>query len=200
MNYNFNIIIIMIKIDLNMKKAIIYFFLLIISFSGYTQNKQNKYYKPYRLSIGALTKLLNSDFYNFDYGAGTKAEIIYTLDQSAKFEASIEVGYIQSFSKESSDTKGNGQLGINLYYYFIDDTFSPFIGIGYDLEYFFDDPYYKKAWVVKPFIGLSNDKLSFFIKYGTLNNIIKGIKFNSLEIGLKYSFKERPCGCFSQSK
>ena len=196
MNYNFNIIIIMIKIDFNMKKAIIYFFLLIISFSGYTQNKQNKYYKPYRLSIGVLAKLNNEVLGDFDYGAGTKAEIIYTLDQSAKFEASIEVGYIQSFSKESSDIKnGNGQLGINLYYYFIDDTFSPFIGIGYDLEYFFDDPYYKKVFVLKPFIGLSNDKLSFFIKYGILNDIIK-----PLEIGLKYSFKERPCGCFSQSK
>ena len=193
MNYNFNIIIIMIKIDFNMKKAIIYFFLLSISFTSYTQNKQNKYYKPYRLSIGALTKfpLGNSHSYNFDYGVGTQAELIYTLDQSAKFEASIEVGYIQSFSKESSDIKnGNGQLGINLYYYFIDDTFSPFIGIGYDIESFI----YKKTYVVKPFIGVSNDKLSVFLKYGILND------FNSIEVGFKYSFKERPCGCFPQSK
>ena len=180
----------MIKIDFNMKKAIIYFFLLIISFSGYTQNKQNKYYKPYRLSIGVLAKLNNEVLGDFDYGAGTKAEIIYTLDQSAKFEASIEVGYIQSFSDESSYINKNGQFGINLYYYFIDDSFSPFIGIGYDIESFI----YKKTYVVKPFIGVSNDKLSVFLKYGILND------FNSIEVGFKYSFKERPCGCFPQSK
>ena len=192
MNYNFNIIIIMIKIDFNMKKAIIYFFLLSISFTSYTQNKQNKYYKPYRLSIGALTKfpLGNSNSYNFDYGVGTQAELIYTLDQSAKFEASIEVGYIQSFSDESSYINKNGQFGINLYYYFIDDSFSPFIGIGYDIESFI----YKKTYVVKPFIGVSNDKLSVFLKYVILND------FNSIEVGFKYSFKERPCGCFPQSK
>ena len=186
----------MIKIDFNMKKAIIYFFLLSISFTSYSQNKQNKYYKPYRLSIGALTKfpLGNSNSYNFDYGVGTQAELIYTLDQKAKFEASIEIGYIQSFSKESSDTNGNGQLGINLYYYLIDESFSPFIGIGYDLESFLDDSNYKKKFVLKPFIGVSNNKLSVFLKYGILND------FNSIEVGFKYSFKERPCGCFPQSK
>ena len=50
-------------------------------------------------------------------------------------------------------------------------------------------------YVLKPVIGISNEKLKAFARFGIGNNI-----GSSLEIGIGYSFKERPCGCFPQTR
>ena len=80
--------------------------------------------------------------------------------------------------------------GINIYYYFIDEAFSPFIGIGYGIENFDN----KNKYILKPTIGISYEKIKAFARYGIIN------EYNSIEIGISYSFKERPCGCFPTNK
>ena len=174
------------------KFTFIFFIVSIIPIITFSQNRQNKYYNPFRFSVSGIGKLPigENNSYNFDYATGLSAELIYTIDSKAKFEASIEAGYFQSFAKGSAWTNRNGQFGLNIYYYFFDDPFSPFIGMGYDMESFI----YEKKYNIKPFIGVSNNNLIVLLKYGVLDN------FNTVEIGIKYSFKERPCGCFPHSK
>ena len=179
-------------LSLTNKFVFIFFLLILLPLISLSQNRQNKYYNPFRLSISGVGKFptKETNLYNFSYGTGISTELIYTIDNNAQFEASIEAGYFQSFSKGSSYINRNGQFGINIYYYLYDDFFSPFIGLGYDLESFI----YKKKYITKPFIGLSTNNFSFILKYGVSK------KFNSLEIGIKYFFKERPCGCFPHNK
>ena len=82
-------------------------------------------------------------------------------------------------------------VSLNAFYYFFDETFSPFIGIGYGFENFDNS----NKYIIKPFVGISNEKLKAFARFG----IGKGVG-SSLEIGIGYSFKERPCGVFSPIK
>ena len=164
-----------------------------------SQNKQNKYYNPFRISVSALTKFVMepkddlADKYLFDQGFGVVGEVIYTIDQKAKFEISLEAGFMGTFSNTgiSMTNKYLIPVSLNAFYYFFDETFSPFIGIGYGFENFDNS----NKYIIKPFVGISNEKLKAFARFG----IRKGIG-SSLEIGIGYSFKERPCGCFPQSR
>jgi hypothetical protein len=177
-----------------MKKAFILFIIVCIPYISFCQNKQNKYYKPYRFSVSGLTKfpIGETNSYGFDMGIGVMSELIYTLDQKAKYEISIEVGFMStlSYSENSNDIKYLIPAGINIYYYFIDEAFSPFIGIGYGIENFDN----KNKYVLKPTIGISYEKIKVFARYGIMS------EYNSIEIGISYSFKERPCGCFPTNK
>ena len=53
----------------------------------FSQNRQNKYYNPFRISVSAITKFVvgandhPTDKYQFDQGIGAIGEIIYTIDQ-----------------------------------------------------------------------------------------------------------------------
>ena len=80
---------------------------------------------------------------------------------------------------------------MNAHYYFFDEEFSPFIGIGFGIENFNNT----NKYVLKPVVGISNKKLKVFGRFGIGNTT-----GSSLEIGIGYSFKERPCGCFPQSR
>ena len=82
-------------------------------------------------------------------------------------------------------------VALNLNYYFFDETFSPFLGLGFGFENFRNS----NKYVLKPVIGISNEKLKVFARFGFGNTI-----GSSLEIGIGYSFKERPCGCFPQTR
>ena len=177
-----------------MKKTFILFIIVCIPYISFCQNKQNKYYKPYRFSVSGLTKFPvgETNSYRFDMGIGVMGELIYTLDQKAKYEISIEAGIMRTFSNpdNTSTEKPLIPAGINIYYYFIDEAFSPFIGIGYGIENFDN----KNKYILKPTIGISYEKIKAFARYGIIN------KYNSIEIGISYSFKERPCGCFPTNK
>ena len=101
---------------------------------------------------------------------------------------------MSTFSKSNITATTNNYLipiSLNLQYYFFDETFSPFIGIGIGAENFSNS----NKYVFKPVIGLSNEKLKVFARYGIGNSIS-----SSIEIGIGYSFKERPCGCFPQRR
>ena len=177
-----------------MKKAFILFIIVCIPYISFCQNKQNKYYKPYRFSVSGLTKFPvgETNSYRFDMGIGVMGEFIYTLDQKAKYEISIEAGIMRTFSNpdNTSTEKPLIPAGINIYYYFIDEAFSPFIGIGYGIENFDN----RNKYILKPTIGISYEKIKAFARYGIIN------EYNSIEIGISYSFKERPCGCFPTNK
>jgi len=177
-----------------MKKTFILFIIVCIPYISFCQNKQNKYYKPFRFSVSGLTKFPvgETNSYRFDMGIGVMGELIYTLDQKAKYEISIEAGIMKTFSNpdNTSTEKPLIPAGINIYYYFIDEAFSPFIGIGYGIENFDN----KNKYILKPTIGISYEKIKAFARYGIIN------EYNSIEIGISYSFKERPCGCFPTNK
>ena len=185
------------------KITLIFFLLTLLPYLSYSQNKQNKYYTPFRFSVSGLTKFVvgsndhPTNKYLFDQGIGVIGELIYTLDQKAKYEISIEGGIIRTFSNpdNSSIEKPLIPIAINAYYYFFDETFSPFIGIGLGFESFNSSNKNVMPYLLKPFIGISNDNLKVFARYGIGNTI-----GSSFEIGIGYFFKERPCGCFPQSK
>lgn len=181
------------------KFKLIFFLALVIPLSSFSQNRQNKYYNPIRISVSALTKFVIgsnddlSDKYQFDHGIGALGEIIYTIDQKAKYEISLEAGFLSTFSNSGNavDDKYLLPIALNVYYYIFDETFSPFIGLGIGFENFNNS----NKYVLKPSIGISNEKLKVFARYSIGNAI-----GSSLEIGIGYSFKERPCGCFPQSR
>ena len=186
-------------LSLTKKLKLIFFLVLVIPLSSFSQNRQNKYYNPIRISVSAITKFVvgtndhATDKYQFDQGIGAIGEIIYTIDQKAKYEVSVEAGFLSTFS--NSNNTGNDKylipIALNAYYYFFDETFSPFIGLGFGVENFNNSSKY----VLKPSIGISNEKLKVFARYGIGNTI-----GSSIEIGIGYSFKERPCGCFPQTR
>ncbi len=185
------------------KFTLIFFLINLLPYLSFSQNKQNKYYNPMRFSLSGLTKFVVGpndhpiDKYLFDQGIGVLGELIYTLDQKAKYEISIEAGIMRTFSNPDNSSTGKPliPLAINAYYYFFDETFSPFVGVGFGFENFNSSNKNVMPYVLKPFIGISNDNLKVFARYG-MGNTIGG----SFEIGIGYSFKERPCGCFPQSK
>ena len=185
------------------KFTLIFFLINLLPYLSFSQNKQNKYYNPMRFSLSGLTKFVvgpndhSKDKYLFDQGIGVLGELIYTLDQKAKYEISIEAGIMRTFSNPDNSSTGKPliPLAINAYYYFFDETFSPFVGVGFGFENFNSSNKNVMPYVLKPFIGISNDNLKVFARYGTGNTI-----GGSFEIGIGYSFKERPCGCFPQSK
>ena len=82
-------------------------------------------------------------------------------------------------------------VALNAYYYIFDDDFSPFVGVGLGIENFNNSSNY----VLKPVVGVTGKKFKVFARLGIGNTI-----GSSLEIGIGYSFKERPCGCFPQSR
>lgn len=186
-------------LSLTKKLKLIFFLVLVIPLSSFSQNRQNKYYNPFRISVSAITKFVVgandhlTDKYQFDQGIGAIGEIIYTIDQKAKYEISLEAGLISTFS--NSDNVGGDNyllpIALNAYYYFFDETFSPFIGFGVGIENFNNSSKY----VLKPSVGISNEKLKVFARFGIGNTI-----GSSIEIGIGYSFKERPCGCFPQTR
>ena len=124
-----------------------------------SQNKQNKYYNPFRISVSALTKFVmepNDDLldkYLFDQGFGVVGEVIYTIDQKAKFEISLEAGFMGTFSNTgiSMTNKYLIPVSLNAFYYFFLMRLSPFIGIGYGFENFDNS----NKYVIKPFVGIS---------------------------------------------
>ena len=103
---------------------LIFFLVLIIPGISFSQNRQNKYYNPIRISVSALTKFViesndnPTDNYQFDQGIGAVGEIIYTIDQKAKYEISLEAGFLSTFS--NSDNINNDKyfniLSIDKYY------------------------------------------------------------------------------------
>lgn len=175
---------------------IILIFLPIIS---YSKNKQNKYYNPLRISLSALTKFKigtnsgNENLHKFDQGVGMVGEVIYTIDQKAKYEISLETGFLATFlnDKNQNANKYIIPITMNAYYYFFDYELSPFLGIGFGLEKFNN----ASEAIIKPTLGISNKKLKVYARMAIGNNI-----GNTFEIGIGYSFKERPCGCFPQSR
>jgi len=179
-------------------KLILILIIFLPTFS-FSQNKQNKYYNPLRISLSALTKfkiVTNSDNENlnkYDLGVGMVGEVIYTIDQKAKYEISLETGFLAIFlnDKNQNANKYIIPVTINAYYYFFDYELSPFLGIGFGLEKFNN----ASEVIIKPTVGISNKKLKVYARMAIGNNI-----GNSIEIGIGYSFKERPCGCFPQSR
>tara|TARA_B100000959_G_scaffold284977_1_gene358151 strand:- start:2863 stop:3438 length:576 start_codon:yes stop_codon:yes gene_type:complete len=184
------------------KFTLIFFLLTLLPYLSFSQNKQNRYYNPIRFSVSGLTKFVvgpNDHFnskYLFDHGIGLVGELIYTLDQKAKYEISIEAGIMRTFSNpdNSSTEKPLIPVTINAYYYFFDEEFSPFIGVGFGAEYLHTSKKYLLEPILKTVIGISNNNLKVFGRYGILKS-----GDHSIEIGIGYSFKERPCGCFPQS-
>ena len=164
---------------LNMKKGLIFFIILFFPICIFSQNKQNKYYNPFRFSVSGLTKFVvgpndhSNSKYLFDHGIGLVGELIYTLDQKAKPLIPVT---------------------INAYYYFFDEEFSPFIGVAIGAEYLHNSNKYLLERILKGVIGISNNNLKVFGRWGVLKS-----GDYSIEIGIGYSFKERPCGCFPQS-
>ena len=186
-------------LSLTNKFVFIFLLLILLPLISLSQNKQNKYYNPLRFSVTALTKFViepnnhPTDKYLFDQGIGATGELIYTIDQRAKYEISVEAGFMSTFSSSdySSTDKYLIPVALNLNYYFFDETFSPFLGIGFGFENFNNS----NKYVLKPVIGISNEKLKAFARFGIGKTI-----GSSLEIGIGYSFKERPCGCFPQTR
>ena len=92
------------------KFTLIFSFLTLLPYLSFSQNKQNKYYNPVRFSVSGLTKFvvgLNdhpTDKYLFDQGIGVLGELIYTLDQKAKYEISIEAGIMRTFSNPDNSS------------------------------------------------------------------------------------------------
>ena len=185
------------------KFTLIFFLLTLLPYLSFSQNKQNRYYNPIRFSVSGLTKFVvgpNDHFntkYLFDHGIGLVGELIYTLDQKAKYEISIEAGIMRTFSNtdNSSTEKPLIPVNINAYYYFFDEEFSPFIGVAIGAEYLHNSNKYLLERILKGVIGISNNNLKVFGRWGVLKS-----GDYSIEIGIGYSFKERPCGCFPQSK
>ena len=161
--------------------------------------KRQRYYNPFRISLSALAKfkiVTNSDnenLHKYDQGVGMIGELIYTIDQKAKYEISLETGFLAVFlnDKNQNANKYIIPVTINAYYYFFDYEMSPFLGIGFGLEKFNNT----SEVIIKPTVGISNKKLKVYARMAIGNNI-----GNSIEIGIGYSFKERPCGCFPQSR
>ena len=184
------------------KFTLIFFLLTLLPYLSFSQNKQNRYYNPFRFSVSGLTKFVvgpNNHFnskYLFDHGIGIMGELIYTLDQKAKYEISIEAGIMRTFSNpdNSSTEKPLIPVTINAYYYFFDEEFSPFIGVAIGAEYLHNSNKYLLERILKGVIGISNNNLKVFGRWGVLKS-----GDYSIEIGIGYSFKERPCGCFPQS-
>ena len=94
----------------------------------------------------------------------------------------------------SSTEKPLIPVTINAYYYFFDEEFSPFIGVAIGAEYLHNSNKYLLERILKGVIGISNNNLKVFGRWGVLKS-----GDYSIEIGIGYSFKERPCGCFPQS-
>ena len=182
-----------------MKKTFILLIVITLPLISFSQNRQNKYYNPLRFSLSGITKVVlesdenHTDKYSFDQGIGLIGELIYTIDERAKYEISLEAGFLSTFSysDEVNTDKYLIPVFLNAHYYFFDEEFSPFIGIGFGIENFNNT----NKYVLKPVVGISNKKLKVFGKLGIGNTT-----GNSIEIGIGYSFKERPCGCFPQSR
>lgn len=175
------------------KKLGFIFMVFIIPFYSFSQNKQNRYYNPFRTSFSIIGKFpIPESNYPFDLVGGVAGEITYTIDNNAKYEVSLESGLLYGTSYD--DVRDFNSIivpvGLNFFYYFIDDTTSPFIGLGYFIENFKGE----SSKVLKPTVGFSFEKIKAFARFSLLNS------YNSIELGVSISFKERPCGCFPQSK
>lgn len=181
-----------------MKKTFILLIVIILPMELFSQNKQNKYYSPLRVSLSGISKFvmgssdIPTDRYDFEQGFGLIGEVFYTIGNTAKYEVSLESGLMGTFSdgKINSD-KFIIPLTLNAYYYFFDEEFSPFLGVGFGIENYNNSSNY----VLKPVVGVTGKKFKVFARLGIGNTT-----GNSLEIGIGYSFKERPCGCFPQSR
>tara|TARA_B100001564_G_scaffold236526_1_gene199956 strand:+ start:3069 stop:3614 length:546 start_codon:yes stop_codon:yes gene_type:complete len=181
-----------------MKKTFILLIVIILPSELFSQNKQNKYYTPLRVSLSGISKFVmgsndhQEDKYDFEQGFGLIGEVFYTIGNTAKYEISLETGLVSTFSdgKINSD-KFIIPVALNAYYYFFDEDFSPFLGVGFGIENFNNS----NKYVLKPVVGVTGKKFKVFARLGIGNTI-----GNSLEIGIGYSFKERPCGCFPQSR
>jgi len=177
------------------KFTLIFFLLTLLPYLSFSQNKQNRYYNPIRFSVSGLTKFVvgpndhSNSKYLFDHGIGLAGELIYTLDQKAKYEISIEAGIMRTFSNtdNSSTEKPLIPVNINAYYYFFDEEFSPFIGVGFGAEYLHSSNKYLLEPILKTVVGISNNNLKVFGRWGVLKS-----GDYSIEIGIGYSFKERP--------
>ena len=183
---------------MSMKKTFILLIVIILPSELFSQNKQNKYYTPLRVSLSGISKFImgsndhQEDKYDFEQGFGLIGEVFYTVGNTAKYEISLETGLVGTFSdgKINSD-KFIIPVALNAYYYFFDEDFSPFLGVGFGIENFNNS----NKYVLKPVVGVTGKKFKVFARLGIGNTI-----GNSLEIGIGYSFKERPCGCFPQSR
>lgn len=183
---------------MSMKKTFILLIVIILPSELFSQNKQNKYYTPLRVSLSGISKFImgsndhQEDKYDFEQGFGLIGEVFYTIGNTAKYEISLETGLVGTFSdgKINSD-KFIIPVALNAYYYFFDEDFSPFLGVGFGIENFNNS----NKYVLKPVVGVTGKKFKVFARLGIGNTI-----GNSLEIGIGYSFKERPCGCFPQSR
>ena len=77
-----------------MKKTFILLIVITLPLISFSQNRQNKYYNPLRFSLSGITKVVlesdenHTDKYSFDQGIGLIGELIYTIDERAKYEIS----------------------------------------------------------------------------------------------------------------
>ena len=126
-----------------MKKTFILLIVIILPIELYSQNKQNKYYSPLRVSLSGISKFVMgsndnpTDGYDFEQGFGLISEVFYTIGNTAKYEVSFEAGLMGTFSggKINSD-KFIIPVALNAYYYIFDEDFSPFVGVGLGIENF----------------------------------------------------------------
>ena len=126
-----------------MKKTFILLIVIILPIELYSQNKQNKYYSPLRVSLSGISKFVmgsndnQTDGYDFEQGFGLISEVFYTIGNTAKYEVSFEAGLMGTFSggKINSD-KFIIPVALNAYYYIFDEDFSPFVGVGLGIENF----------------------------------------------------------------
>ena len=87
-----------------MKKTFILLIVITLPLISFSQNRQNKYYNPLRFSLSGITKVVlesdenHTDKYSFDQGIGLIGELIYTIDERAKYEISLEAGFLSTFS------------------------------------------------------------------------------------------------------
>ena len=165
-----------------MKKTFILLIVIILPSELFSQNKQNKYYTPLRVSLSGISKFVmgsndhQEDKYDFEQGFGLIGEIFYTIGNTAKYEISLETGLVGTFSdgKINSD-KFIIPVALNAYYYFFDEDFSPFLGVGFGIENFNNS----NKYVLKPVVGVTGKKFKVFARLGIGNTI-----GNSLEIGI----------------
>jgi len=173
-------------------KKIIYWFLVLFyflsNFESIAQNKQNKYYKPIRFSFDGFAKIPMSSNETFDYdiGYGGTFGIVYTLNKAASLELSLKSGYALLNNTTNNTSTSLIPISLGIDYYFFDEDFSPYIGLSPGINIMES----KSEISLSGEIGVSYKQMKIYAGY---NYMEIG---TTLQIGIGYFFRQRPCGCF----